>query len=126
MGSHRSPLPGRPHDLPADPNDHALSVASLVVTGLIGAVSVWRTRRRDRQDRESSERAAATDSLDTIGTLAVDIAREIVAGTDDLISSHRAEVAGELEALRAHVKACDDLTAAQGARIRDLESKLAN
>jgi hypothetical protein len=110
--------------LAADPNDHALSILSLTVTAVIGAVSIIRQRRRDRDDRQQAEQAAVTDSLDTIGTLAVDIAKEIVAGTDDLIAAHRSEVAAELASLRAHVEACDRLTAEQATRIEALTAAL--
>jgi preprotein translocase subunit YajC len=110
--------------LAADPNDHALSLASLVITGTIGIVSVIRQRRRDRQDKDQAEATAVNDSIGTIGTLAVDIAKEIVAGTDDMIAAHRSEVSAEIEALREHVKACDDLTARQQDRIADLEARL--
>ena len=108
----------------ADPNDHALSIATLLVTATIGLVSVWRQRKRDRQDRVQAENTAVVDSIGTLGTLAVDIAKEIVAGTDDMISAHRAEVSDELEALRSHVAACDELTARQQERIAALEARL--
>jgi len=117
--------------LAADPNDHALSLASLVITGTIGIVSVLRQRRRDRQDKDQAEATAVNDSIGPIGTLAVDIAKEIVAGTDDMIAAHRSEVSAEMDALRdkcarltEHVERCDELTVAQGQRIADLEAQL--
>ena len=61
----------------------------------------------------------------------MDIAREIVAGSDDVIAEHRAEVQAEMAELRdkcarltEHVLKCDELTVAQGKRIADLEAQL--
>jgi len=108
----------------ADHTDALVSMVSLAVTAGIGSATVWATRRRDKTEATALDKATKVDELATIGSLATDIAREIVAGSDDVIAQHRAEVAAEMDALREHVRKCDELTELQGRRIADLESQL--